>query len=52
MIHNNRENINEIEFLDSVQCNMEGIWAETYAVSTYNMRLFSNICRYKGEKVR
>ncbi|MDE7310319.1 MAG: hypothetical protein K2N87_01660 [Eubacterium sp.] len=39
-----------LDFLDSVQCNMEGIWAETYAVSTYNMRLFSNICKYKGEK--
>lgn len=29
---------------------MNGLWAETYAVSTYNMRLFSNVCRYKGKK--
>ncbi|MDE7424022.1 MAG: hypothetical protein K2N51_10045 [Lachnospiraceae bacterium] len=40
-----------LDLLDFAKCNMDNCWAERYAITRFNIRLFSNICKYKKKSI-
>lgn len=40
-----------LNLLDEIDAQLDGNWAERYALTRFNVKLFSNICRYRGNAI-
>lgn len=40
-----------LNLLDQIDAQLDGNWAERYALTRFNVRLFSSICKYRGNLI-